>query len=47
MLCFQDIEIGEVMLDCLVSSVKASLEGVSKKVRVHFHLHQMNLKRFV
>jgi hypothetical protein len=44
---FQDIEIGEVMLDCLVSSVKASLEGVSKKVRVHFHVYLMNLTRFV
>ena len=44
---FQDIEIGEVMLDCLVSSVKASLEGVSKKVQAHFHLYLLNLKRFV
>ncbi|XP_059469171.1 KICSTOR complex protein SZT2-like [Neocloeon triangulifer] len=26
-----DIQMGEVMLDCLVSSVKASLEGVSQK----------------
>jgi len=25
---------GEVMLDCLVSSLKASLEGVSKKVNL-------------
>lgn len=32
MFFFQDIEVGEVMVDCLVSSVKASLEGVSKKV---------------